>query len=931
LLLADPGLGKTRLYRDFLARKRDRAIGLSARGYPLGTAASFGIWAEALEPHLRTLDDEQIRALCGGYLDDLASLFRTVAAIRGTAPQSEPARLRLIGGLSILVSNLARRTPIILLIDDAHDADPSSWEALAYVSGDLAKARVLVLVAARPYELSENQVATEIAARMEQDGVLRRMALKPLDASMIRRLAESALDRPPSKTLVEWLAERSRGNPLFVLGLLQAVLDEGADLSAPALGSIPEPLAERVLARLNTLDAASIEVVELLATIARRVDLRELATLSALPSAQLFGALKRLVRSRLVIEDDRGVEINYEVAHPLVQEAIYRHIAPAHRCELHRAIGRALFAAGSLGEAASHFVRSAAVEDDEAIGAVRDAVRQAEARGAYREALTGLDALAHLIPAGDPRWLNVLDALSWRAEWVIDHRADTHGVLGVRAMKAIDLAMEQTADPMMRGFVKFRLSNFLAWGAGDLEEGERACSEARALFEKSGDTASVLLARVEASWIHVLKGDCVAMEEEAETVAALADAAEEPFARLQAHFARGVAAAFRGRFRKAEAALQLSNTIAQEHGKLYRLTVGFTLLGIVAAAQGRTEQAFEFYAQGKRANPAWRDSLMPEFECTVRWLAGDFDGALACANDAASHATSGLSRRRAFGVAFAALAAAEAGQIELASRHADRAVRAYDGRHWHFFSHYCGHPQGLIDWQQGKTVDACKRLRETGTSLLAIGALPFAAFVLADLAEIAAEIGEIELAVECEGRLGTIAARVECEVYAAMYEVGRACAAFAGGDGDWGAAAAHRAITLLAGSGCRFFYARAVDRLGRSLARQNSREAVTELGRAANLYGACGAVWRRDRTGALLRILAAPGRRTAGALLGPIALSARERQVACLAAQGRTAPEIATHLSISERTVETHLNHVYSKLGIRSKIELVRRASELGL
>src|SRR5262249_749934 len=153
------------------------------------------------------------------------------------------------------------------------------------------------------------------------------------------------------------------------------------------------------------------------------------------------------------------------------------------------------------------------------------------------------------------------------------------------------------------------------------------------------------------------------------------------------------------------------------------------------------------------------------------------------------------------------------------------------GRHWHFFSHYCGHPHGLIDWQQGRTVDACKRLRDAATSLLATDALPFAAFVLADLAEIAAEIGDIELAAECEVRLGTIAGHVDCEVYAAMYEVGCACAAFAGGDGDWGAAAAHRAITLLAGSGCRFFHARAVDRLGRSLARQNSRDAVTELGR----------------------------------------------------------------------------------------------------
>lgn len=67
------------------------------------------------------------------------------------------------------------------------------------------------------------------------------------------------------------------------------------------------------------------------------------------------------------------------------------------------------------------------------------------------------------------------------------------------------------------------------------------------------------------------------------------------------------------------------------------------------------------------------------------------------------------------------------------------------------------------------------------------------------------------------------------------------------------------------------------------------------------------------------------------ARIGPDALSRREREVAMLAAHGETAGEIAARLSISERTVETHLIGIYSKLDVRSKTELIRRAAEFGL
>jgi DNA-binding CsgD family transcriptional regulator len=86
--------------------------------------------------------------------------------------------------------------------------------------------------------------------------------------------------------------------------------------------------------------------------------------------------------------------------------------------------------------------------------------------------------------------------------------------------------------------------------------------------------------------------------------------------------------------------------------------------------------------------------------------------------------------------------------------------------------------------------------------------------------------------------------------------------------------------------------------------------------------------------GSLAELLArqAPNRRAeVTSRTGVEMLTKREREVAALAAQGYTAREIGVQLHIGERTVETHIANICSKLGLKAKVELVRSASRLGL
>jgi DNA-binding CsgD family transcriptional regulator len=138
-------------------------------------------------------------------------------------------------------------------------------------------------------------------------------------------------------------------------------------------------------------------------------------------------------------------------------------------------------------------------------------------------------------------------------------------------------------------------------------------------------------------------------------------------------------------------------------------------------------------------------------------------------------------------------------------------------------------------------------------------------------------------------------------------------------------------VDLLSGLGYQSFLGRALEVLGRSLVDIDRTRAVKALEQAAEIFDNCGARWRRERAIETLRSLRGRGEKAAAALLGPASLTKREREVARLAVQGLTAKEIAKQLILGPRTVEGHLANVYAKLGVRSKVELVRRATELGL
>jgi DNA-binding CsgD family transcriptional regulator len=135
------------------------------------------------------------------------------------------------------------------------------------------------------------------------------------------------------------------------------------------------------------------------------------------------------------------------------------------------------------------------------------------------------------------------------------------------------------------------------------------------------------------------------------------------------------------------------------------------------------------------------------------------------------------------------------------------------------------------------------------------------------------------------------------------------------------------AADVLEGSPARLEHARALIDLGAALRRANRRaDARGALRRGLDLAERCGARPLADRAPTELR--AAGGRATARDGAGRERLTASERRVAELAAQGQGNPEIAQALFVTRKTVETHLGHVYRKLAVSGRGELGRAMTE---
>lgn len=918
LIEGSAGVGKSRLMSEVLERNDGDLRVLTARSYRLGRTASFGPWLEAFDRYALSHDDREIRPLLG--------------AESGEAPDRDV----LLERFTSLLGELARDRPTLVAIDDVHLADQSSWEALRFVARRLHGHPVGVLATARTGGLQPNALATDVLHALADDGSLRRVTVRPLNPEEVAILVRARLGTPEDAStgvptaLVRWLNDRSLGHPLFVLSLLDALLDEGADLAAPSLAEVPSTLRERIALGLPILDPEPRRMLEMLAVWDRRANPDELAQALDWSLEKAGRALETLCRSRLVEEQATRSGYLYEVAHPLIQESVYELIGGARRMALHRSAARVLLRQGRWGAAAAHFARSATTADDESLDALCRAISDAESKGLYREALTILSDLPHLVEPGDRRWLRVLDSITWQADWVVDHLVEGDAEGAITAMRRIEEVTRRDGDPVTRGAVEFHLASFLAIGAGRLDEAEAACRSAIELFNAARETRRELIARNEMAWIASCMGE---LERSVRLTGHILDAADDrtdPLVVNQAAGSRAYALGLLGRFDESEHHYELADGVAVTNDLTYRRIWGLVQQSHSRALEGRLAEAVSAVEHALEIDYGMAcDALALERLALCRWLQGDLSECVRLIDDSGARRAVRGSRRRAWGLAVAARALAEMGRSRRAERYLAQAKETYSGDQILDWSAWCAWSEGYLSFSEDDPDEATRLFRQAAERYRDMGAVAVEALVLLDVCELAFATSDGSLARKTASRLRDVSdpAGGPLRSILADFADGLADMLHGAGSGD--------ALTdvgdRLKEAGYALVAAAAMHHGGVALTDADADRAVELLERAARSAHRAGAVGRRDRSLRVLRGMGARGRRAVGSVLGPESLTPREREVAQLAAKGYTAAQIGDRLFIGRRTVESHLAHIYPKLGISSKRELVIRADDLGL
>jgi class 3 adenylate cyclase/DNA-binding transcriptional ArsR family regulator len=233
------------------------------------------------------------------------------------------------------VEGLARQQPVLMVFDDLHWIDPSSRDLLDRLIERAMDWPVLLLVLFRPEFrppwIGQPQVTLLTLARLDRRDT----------AAMVANVAGNAA---LPLEIVEEIAERTDGVPLFVEELTKAVLETGtqapAALSAvphPAL-SVPPTLHASLMARLDRLGPAAREVAQAGAAIGREFGYTLLASVTDLPQTQVREALDRLTAAGLVFARGMPPEVSYLFKHALVQDAAYGSLLRSRRQSLHRRI-----------------------------------------------------------------------------------------------------------------------------------------------------------------------------------------------------------------------------------------------------------------------------------------------------------------------------------------------------------------------------------------------------------------------------------------------------------------------------------------------------------------------------------------------------------------------------------------------------------------
>ena len=249
-------------------------------------------------------------------------------------------RRRTLEALTTQINALAQQSPVLMIFEDAHWADPTSLEALGRAVDRIRALGVLLIVTYRPEFVPPWIGRPHVTAR-----TINRLAQRDVDAMIDRVIGNKLI--PPN--IRRDIIERTDGIPLFVEEMTKAVLEAesedeaqrtAAAVPSPAL-AVPASLHASLMARLDRLGPAK-EVAQIGAMIGREFSHALIAAVARKEEPELQSALDRLIEAGLLFRQGVPPHATYLFKHALVRDAAYGTLLREPRRALHARIAETL-------------------------------------------------------------------------------------------------------------------------------------------------------------------------------------------------------------------------------------------------------------------------------------------------------------------------------------------------------------------------------------------------------------------------------------------------------------------------------------------------------------------------------------------------------------------------------------------------------------
>ena len=343
LLGGEAGVGKSRLVSEFgRAATAAGARVLTGGCLELGTdGLPFAPFTAVLRDLVHELGADAVASMLPG---------RTTRGLARLLPElGEPdtssdifldpgeARARLFEEVLSALDHLARHSPVVLVIEDAHWADRSSRDLLTFLIGNQrAISGLLIIVTFRSDELHRTHPLRPMLAALDRITWVERIELPRLTRHDTAELAAGILGRQLAADLADALYRRSEGNPLFVETLLGCDGELNCEL--------PESLRDLLLDGMRRLPEDTQEMLRVASAGGETTGHGLLAAVTGLDDAALTSALRPAVTANVLRVHADG----YTFRHELIREAVHEDLMPGEHGRLHSRFAEAIDANPSL-------------------------------------------------------------------------------------------------------------------------------------------------------------------------------------------------------------------------------------------------------------------------------------------------------------------------------------------------------------------------------------------------------------------------------------------------------------------------------------------------------------------------------------------------------------------------------------------------------